>query len=135
MNKTVWRTIMETKIERFIKLCLELDDADNARNIRKYNRTIDSLSKVDKYLNENEEEAMALIELMKHDNITVRGNAAAYCYNRNMMPDLALAVMNEVFENAPIGNLRAGIGIKLGIISGRLAHLVPKKRYRLRART
>ena len=116
---------MKNVKEKYIELCLKLDAADQVTNTRKYNQAMRSLIKVKEYLDENKEEASFLTELLVHENISVRGHAAAACYNREMNTEQAVAVMEEVYKEATSGNLRIGMGIKLDIISGRLAHLLP----------
>jgi len=118
---------MKSVKEEYVELCLKLDEADRATNIRKHNQTMRSLIKLIEYLDENKEESAFLVELLMHENIYVRGNAAAHCYNHGINSEEALAVMKEVFENAPSGDLRAGMGFKLGVIDGSLSHLIPAK--------
>ena len=118
---------MKNVRERYVELCLKLDVADQVTNTRKYNQAMRSLIKLIEYLNENREEGAFLVELLVHENFSVRGYAAAHCYDWKMNTKQAFAVMEEVFKNAPIGNLRAGTGIKLGIISGRIVLPTTKK--------
>jgi len=118
---------MKNVKEKYVELCLKLDEADKITNTRKYNQAMRSLINLDKYLDENREEAAFLVELLMHENYSVKGHTAARCYDWDMNPNQALAVMEDVYENAPIGNLRAGIGIKLGIISGRIVLPTSKK--------
>jgi len=117
---------MKNVKEKYVELCLRLDEADKITNVRKYNQAMRSLIKLDRYLDENREEAVFLVELLMHENDSVKGHTAACCYDWGINPEQALAVMEEVYKNAPIGNLRAGIGIKLGIISGRI--VLPDKK-------
>jgi len=118
---------MGTIREKYVELCLKLDAADKVTNTRKFNQAMRSLIKLIKYLDENKEEAVFLVELLMHENFSVRGYAAAHCYNEGMNQKQALAVMKEVYKNAPPSNLRANVGIKLGIIDGSLSHLIPKQ--------
>jgi len=117
---------MKTVKDKYVELCLRLDEADKTTNTRKYNQAARSLNNLSKYLDENREEAIFLVELLTHENDSVRGHAAASCYNRELNQIQAVAVIGEVYGNAPIGNLRAGMGIKLGIISGRI--VLPDKK-------
>jgi len=114
--------------EKYVELCLKLDEADKEINTRKYNQTMRSLIKLCQYIDENKAEVASISDLLMHENITVRGNAAAYCYNREINPEQALSVMKEVYKNATSGNLRIGMGIKLGTIDGSLSHLIPAKK-------
>jgi len=118
---------MKNVKEKYVELCLKLDAADKVTNTRKFNQAMTSLNKLIKYLDENKEDATFLIELLVHENYSVRGYAAAHCYNQGMNTKQALAVMKEVYKNAPPSNLGANIGIKLGIIDGSLSHLIPKQ--------
>jgi len=111
---------MENLKEKFVEICLKLHEADKVTNTRKFNQAMRSLNKLTLYLDENREEAAFLVELLAHENYSVRGYAASRCYDWGMNTKQAFAVMNEVFTNAPIGNIRAGTGIKLDIISGRI---------------
>ena len=112
---------MKNARDKFVELCLKLDEADKVTNTRKFNQTMRLLNKLTLYLDGNRDEATFLVELLEHENYSVRGYAATRCYDWGMNTKQAFAVMEEVFKNAPIGNLRAGTGIKLGIISGRIA--------------
>jgi len=118
---------MKNAKEKYLELCLKLDAADKVTDTRKYNQASRSLDKLSQYLDDNKEDATFLVELLTHENYTVRGHAAAACYNRGMNPKQALAVMKEVCKNAPPSNLRANVAIKLGIIDGSLSHLIPKQ--------
>jgi len=113
--------------EKFVELCLKLDVADKVTNTQKYNQAMRSFIKLDKYLDENKDEIAFVAELLTHENDTVRGHAAVRCFDWEMNPKQALAVMKEVYKNAPPSNLRANMGIKLGIIDGSLSHLIPKQ--------
>ena len=111
---------MKNAKDKFMELCLKLDEADKVTNTRKFNQAMRLLNKLTLYLDENREEAAFLVELLVHENYSVRGYAASRCYDWKMNTKQAFAVMEEVSKNAPIGNLRAGTGIKLDIISGRI---------------
>jgi len=111
---------MKNLKEKYIELCLKLDAADQITNTRKFNQAMRSLNKLSIYLDENRAEAAFLVELLLHENFSVRGYAALRCYGMGINSEQALATMKEVFKNAPIGNLRTNIGLKLGIISGRI---------------
>jgi len=116
---------MKNAKEKFVELCLKLDEADKATNARKYNQAARLLIKVDTYLGENREDASFLVELLMHENASVRGHAAVRCFDWGINPKQAVAVIEKVYKEATSGNLRIGMGIKLDIISGRLAHLLP----------
>jgi len=118
---------MKNAKEKYIELCLKLDEADRATNTRKYNQAMRALNKLSGYLDENKADATFLVELLIHENYSVRGYAAARCFNMDINSKQALAVMKEVLENAPSGNLRVGMSIKLGIIDGSLSHLISAK--------
>jgi len=118
---------MKSLKEKYVELCIKIDEADKATNTRKFNQAMRSLNKLNQRIDENKDDAAFLVELLMHGNYSVRGYAAAHCYHLGMNPKQTLVVMEEVFKNAPIGNLRANVGIKLGIISGRIVLSTSKK--------
>jgi len=110
---------VKTLKEKYIELCLKLDDADNATDTKKYNQAMRALIKLDKYFEENREEAVFLVDLLTHENNSVRGHTAVRCYDWGINSKQSLAVMEEIYKNAPIGNLRANMGFKVEMIHGR----------------
>jgi len=118
---------MKNAQEKFVELCLKLDEADKVTDMRKYNQAARSQIKLDNCIKENREDSVFLVKLLTHENCTVRGQAAARCFDREIDSKQALVVIKDVYEKATSGNLRIGMGIKIDIISGSLSHLIPKQ--------
>ncbi len=97
------RMPMEELVAEFVALVIEADDLFMVAPIRKRNRIIDRHRLVsDEILSRGDAGTSVMTKLMSHNEVAIRGEAAARCLSRDIDRDHAINVLADICD------LRAG---------------------------
>ena len=98
-SEDVWGDKMKDYREQFTILCENLNKGFTKEDVRKHNRSMKKLSHLYHEV-EKEKDKSIYLDLLKHENESVRITAAAHCLGFGVYIPIAKMVLNEIAKKS-----------------------------------